>query len=193
MYTRKEDVKALESKYGIPVESRVAFEISTWEYDTVKGSQHSGRAHDVTMFIRKSDDPDKIAVIRKPFFPPEAFRAPSGAAVPGESLEEGALREAYEETGLSIELTRYLTRIYAEFTYQEKKIEWVSHVFEAKQVDGILNPLDTEEIEEARWASLEELQTGIREVLLDIGWELFRYRVALTDLSVKRMEEYNEV
>ncbi|MBN1289987.1 MAG: NUDIX hydrolase [Actinobacteria bacterium] len=186
-------MKALEGKYGIPVESRVAFEISPWEFDVVKGSQHSGRAHDVTMFIRKSDDPEKIAVIRKPFFPPEAFRAPSGAAVRGESLEDGALREAYEETGLEIELTRYLSRIYAEFTSRGRKIEWISHVFEAKQVDGTIMPVDTEEIEEARWASLDEIQTGIREVLLDIGWELFRYRVALTDLSVKRMEEAGEV
>ena len=48
-----------------------------------------------------------------------------------------------------------------------------------------LEPIDTEEIAEARWATLDELQGPIREALLDAGWDLFRYRVALTDLTVR--------
>lgn len=167
------------------------YEINPWEYDVVKGSQHSGRAHDVTMFIRKSDDKDKLALIRKHFFPEGALRAPSGAAVEGESLEEGAIREAYEETGLDIELVRYLARINVLFISEGRKIEWISHVFEARQVSGELCPVDTEEIEEARWESFSDLQGRIRDVLLNAEWELFRYRVALTDLVVEQMESGN--
>jgi hypothetical protein len=68
-------------------------------------------------------------------------------------------------------------------------IDWTSHVLEATQVAGELHPIDTVEIAEARWATLAELQGPIRQALLDTGWGLFRYRVALTDLTVRALEE----
>jgi hypothetical protein len=51
-------------------------------------------------------------------------------------------------------------------------------------LNGELDPIDTEEIAEARWATIEELQGPIRAELLETGWDLLRYRVALTDLTV---------
>lgn len=188
MYTKSDDVNELERKLGQPVKAEMSFEVHPWEYDVVEGSMHDGRAHDVTMFIRKEDDPRSIAVIKKPFFPAGAFRAPSGAAKPGERLEEGAIRESHEETGLSVELTRYIARISATFTNGDRTINWTTHIFEARHTGGEINPLDTGEIAEARWATLDELQGDIRKALLDAGWDLFRYRVALTDLTVEQME-----
>ena len=99
MYTSDADVKELEARFGAPAEREMEYEIAPWEHSVVVGSMHKGRAHDITFFIRKSDDADRLVVVSKPFFPHGAFRAPSGAAKPGESLEEGALREAREETG----------------------------------------------------------------------------------------------
>jgi 8-oxo-dGTP pyrophosphatase MutT (NUDIX family) len=128
-------------------------------------------------------------VIRKPFFPEGVFRAPSGAANKGESLEHGALRESKEETGLDVRLDRYVARISATFLSDGGSIDWTSHVLEATQVAGELHPIDTVEIAEARWATLAELQGPIRQALLDTGWGLFRYRVALTDLTVRALEE----
>ncbi|MBU4302081.1 MAG: NUDIX hydrolase [Actinobacteria bacterium] len=188
MYIRIEDVKETERRLGSPVAVEMAFEIEPYEYDVVEGSMKGGRAHDVTMFIRDNDDRGLIAVIRKPFFPPGAFRAPSGAANRGETLEQGALRESLEETGLEVELTCYLARISARFTSGDKPdIDWTSHVFDARERAGEIGPIDTGEIAEARWTDIEELQGRIRQALLDANWGLFRYRVALTDLSVERM------
>ena len=87
MYTRNEDIAATEQALGVPLVCEMEYEITPGEFDMVKSSMHAGRAHDVTMFIRDGGNPDQIAVIRKPFFPEGAFRAPSGAAKPGESLE----------------------------------------------------------------------------------------------------------
>jgi ADP-ribose pyrophosphatase YjhB (NUDIX family) len=188
MYTRQEDVEALEERLGAPVVCSWEYEIAPWEYAVVDGSMHSGRAHDVTFFIRKIDDHDRLVVVSKPFFPPGAFRAPSGAATRGETLEEGAHREAHEETGLDIVLTRYVARINVRFTSGNREpIAWTSHIFEARETGGRLEPIDTEEISEARWATFEELQGPIRQVLADSGWDLFRYRIALTDLTVKAL------
>jgi 8-oxo-dGTP pyrophosphatase MutT (NUDIX family) len=188
MYTLEADVAALEAKLGKPVVRVMSYEIDASEFDMVEGSMYNGRAHDVTMFIRKKDDPGRIVVIRKPFFPPEAFRAPSGAANRGESLEDGAVRESKEETGLDVQLTRYLARINARFTSEDKVIDWTSHILEAREISGKLEPIDTHEIAEAKWASLDELQGPVRQALLDTGWGLFRYRVALTDLTVQALE-----
>ncbi len=187
MYTDPADIAQLEQKLGCPTETRMEYEIHPWEFDVVESSMSKGRAHDVTMFIRKKDDSKRVAVIRKPFFPPGAFRAPSGAANAGEALEMGAIRESREETGLEVELTRYLVRILATFTCGEKTISWTTHIFEAVERDGELVPQDTGEIAEARWATLSELGGPIRQTLLDAGWDLFRYRVALTDLTLEKM------
>lgn len=189
MYTKEKDVKALEEKYGAPVLREWEHGIAGWEYDMIEGSMSRGRAHDVTIFIRDHLEPDGLVVISKHFFPPGAYRAPSGAADPGEGLEAGALREAFEETGLEVSLKRYVARINARFTCPGKAaIGWTTHVLEAGQPGGPRpepRPVDIEEIAEARWATFGELQGPIRAVLLGSGWELFRYRVALTDLTVE--------
>ena len=179
----------MEERLGEPADSRMTFEIAAAEFEMVDSSMYRGRAHDVTMFIRHREQPDEIAVIRKPFFPPGVYRAPSGAANRGEALSDGAARESKEETGLDVELTRYVARISARFTTGDRFIDWTSHILEANELSGPLRPIDTHEIAEARWASLEELQGPIRQALLDTGWGLFRYRVALTDLTVSLLEE----
>jgi len=189
MYTSDHDIEITERALGEPLVCSMDYEISPGEFDMVKRSMHRGRAHDVTMFIRRSDVGGEYALIRKPFFPAGAFRAPSGAAKPGESLEGGAVRESREETGLDVRLTRYLVRINVRFTSEGRAIDWVSHVFEAEAAAGELDPIDTVEIAEARWATIDELQGPIRQILLDTGWGLFRYRVELHDLSVRRLQE----
>ncbi len=190
MYTDRDDVKAIEAELGTPVETGMVFEISPSEFDMVSSSMRNGRAHDTTMFIRAASEPRAVVVIRKPFFPSGVYRAPSGAAHRGETLKQGATRESKEETGLDVALRRYLARINAKFTCGERHIDWTSHVFEAREVSGVLRPIDTHEIAEARWASFEELQGDIRQALLDTGWGLFRYRVALTDLTVGELGEW---
>ena len=189
MLDREDDVIKTENELGRAVVAEMHYEIFPAEFDMVKSSMGDGRDHDVTMFIRNREDPNKIAVIRKPIFPSTVFRAPSGAAGQGEPFVDGAVREAREETGLEIELTRYLARINVKFTNGDRLIDWTSHIFEARQVDGEIDPIDTDEIAEARWATLDELQGDIRQALLDTNWGLFCYRVALTDLAVKQMED----
>ena len=140
MYIDEKDVAAAEDLFGSPVVTGMQYEIKPWEYD-VGGRQHVQRPRSRRHVLHPRRGPGRIVVVSKPFFPPGAFRAPSGAANPGEGLLSGALREAREETGLDIELLRYLVRISARFTCGERKpIEWTTHIFEARQVDGVSSP-----------------------------------------------------
>src|ERR1051325_5224299 len=97
MYVTAEAIREVEEKYGVPSEVALAYEMKPVEFDMVRRSQKFGRAHDVTLFIREGG---RIVVIRKPMYPPGAYRAPSGGIAPGGRFEDGGIREALEETGL---------------------------------------------------------------------------------------------
>ncbi|HKQ04935.1 MAG TPA: NUDIX hydrolase [Blastocatellia bacterium] len=184
MYITAEIIAALEARYGAPDEVRWQFEMSPREFDVVRRSQKHDRAHDVTLFIIEGE---QVVVIKKPFYPPDVYRAPSGGVAPGEAFEVGALREAYEETGLRVELERYLVRARVKFTRAGDEIDWVSHVFSAQVTGGLLAPIDTHEIVEARFATVAEVLGPMREAMLASGSTGLRYRARLQDVVMAKL------
>ncbi len=179
MYISAEAIKEIENKYGTPAEVHLSYEMNRREFEMVRRSQKHGRAHDVTLCILKENS---IVVIKKPMYPPGAYRAPSGGISPGENFEAGAVREAYEETGLAIELVKYLLRARVKFTNESDVIDWTTHVFTANPVGGSLEPVDTHEIVEARLAGIDELNGSIKQALLASGSTGLRYRAELGDI-----------
>jgi len=188
-YVTDEMIMELEKRYGQPRHLSLTFEIKPPEMNMLQGSKKHDRNHDITLFIFRDYQYVEFAAIAKHMFPPGAYRAPSGAAHPGEDLEGGALREAKEETGLDIELDRFILHIHARFACGPEAESWRSLVFTAFITGGELGHLDEDEIMETRWVSLEELQGSIRQVLLDTGMGLFAYRVALHDAAVEEIEK----
>jgi ADP-ribose pyrophosphatase YjhB (NUDIX family) len=187
-YVTDEMIREMEERYGKPRRLSMAYEIHVSEMDMVRGSRKHDRNHDITMFIFRDRSYREFAGIAKHMFPPGVFRAPSGAANPGESLEAGARREALEETGLEIELDRFILFINVRFTSGPEAVDWRSMVFTALRKGGDLAHRDLEEIREVAWVTLDELQGPIRRRLLDTGMGLFAYRVALHDAAVEEIE-----
>ena len=184
MFISHEAILELEKKYGNPEELSLAYEMTEHEFAVVRGSQKHGRAHDVTLFIINDG---QVVVIKKPMYPPGAFRAPSGGIAPGEPFEEGALREAYEETGLVVSLEKYILRAKVRFSHCSDIIDWTSHVFTAKSSGRELQPIDTHEIAEARFVTIDELMGSIRSALLSSGSTGLRYRSDLNDEVIRRL------
>jgi 8-oxo-dGTP pyrophosphatase MutT (NUDIX family) len=122
-----------------------------------------------------------VAVIRKPLFPPGAWRIPSGGIDRGETFDEGARREALEETGLRIELTGYPLVARSAFTHRGERLPWVTHVVTAATADVELAPSDHEEIDDARWMPWDELLGPVADRLRASGGALFAYRAELHD------------
>lgn len=179
MYVSPAIIAAAEARYGVPREIRSAYEITPAELAMVRASQRDGRTHDVTIFVFAGAH---VAVIAKPSYPPGAFRVPGGALRRDEPMDVGALREAYEETGLHAAVQRYLLRVSARFTVCDDALDWTTHVLAAQAEEPFsqsLSPPDTREIREARWSTLQELNGPIREILLATGRPLFRYRTEL--------------
>ena len=180
MHVGETTLAPLRERYGTPFELPWQGEISDVEWAIA--TYNPTRTHDVTLFIL--DPARRLALIRKPQFAAGVWRPPGGGIQPGEEFVSGAVREALEETGLHVELRRYLVASRALFRNSGRELAWRTHVFLAETGDDVLAAGDTGEIEAARWGTPEELAGPLRVRLLATGRAFWRYRVALHDAAL---------
>ena len=176
-------LEQVRQRFGIPVDMRWEGEISDIEWAVA--THNPVRTHDVTLFIL--DPSRRIALIRKPQFAEDVWRPPGGGIHPGEDFVAGAVREALEETGLHVELCRYLVDAHVLFTNAGRDLHWRTHVFHAETRDTDIAVGDPVEIADARWGTLDELAGPLRERLLPTGRAFWRYRVALHDAALQAL------
>jgi ADP-ribose pyrophosphatase YjhB (NUDIX family) len=137
MHLTEEILAPIRERYGQPAILEWEGDISEVEYELA--TYDPKRMHDVTLFILNGQDLDargralpdraanqRLALIRKPTFPPDIWRPPGGGVRPGEDFVEAVQREAFEETGLSVELERYLVEARARFVYRPPGLEALS-------------------------------------------------------------------
>ena len=179
MHLTDEVLAPIRARYGEPVILEWEGDISEREYGIA--TYNPVRTHDVTLFIFNGE---RLALIRKHPFAPDMWRPPGGGVKEGEDFVEAVLREAYEETGLRVELDRYLVETHARFVHDGRVLDWRTHVFSATTTDEEITPHDLEEIAEARWGTAEELAGPLRERLLATDRAFWRYRVALHDAAL---------
>lgn len=183
MHVTEAVLASIRERYGEPARLRWEGEVS--EEEMALAAANPRRRHDVTLFVFRGR---RLALIRKPHFPPGVWRTPGGGIKPGEGFVEGVVREALEETGAVVELRRYLVLAEAAFHCRGRRLDWRTHVFHAETAAEELSPRDRAEIAEARWGSAEELAGPIRERLLATGRALWRYRVALHDAALAALD-----
>jgi len=175
---------AVRERFGTPLDLPWEGEISDAEWSIA--THNPARTHDVTLLIL--DPARRVALIRKPHFAAGIWRPPGGGIKPGEDFVAGAVREAREETGLHVELRRYLVASNAVFSNDGRELHWRTHVVLAETGDDELAPDDPEEIAEARFGTLDELAGPLRERLLATGRAFWRYRVALHDAALDALD-----
>jgi len=176
MHIGRHIVQELVFTFGEPEVERWDVPMTDGELDGIERHRKLGRAHDVSLVIR---DQDKLAVIRKSAYPPGAYRFPSGGIHPEESFLDGAVREALEETGLSVRIEDYLLQVHATFVSGERRAKWTTHVMLARPLEGSLAPRDTAEIEAARWIEWPELTDEVNPLLRESGLGGLAYRARL--------------
>lgn len=189
MHITHEILAPVEARWGQPRELTIGAALGLLEFAPTWASLQRRRNHDVSLFI--IIPPYEIVLIQKWTHPQGVWRAPSGGVKPGEDFIAGTLREGYEETGLKVELDRYLLRLHAIFTCQREdgkiaEVDWWSHVFLAHiaEESGPLQPIDTHEIKAARIGTVQQLQGPIRRAMLASASGGLHYRTMLTDLTV---------
>ncbi len=86
---------------------------------------------------------------------PRLWALPKGTPDSGETIEETALRETREETGLIVEIERPLRSIRYVFVRGSTRFNKTVHFFLMRPVGGALDEHDAE-FDEARWTDMEE-------------------------------------
>jgi 8-oxo-dGTP pyrophosphatase MutT (NUDIX family) len=101
---------------------------------------------------------------------------PKGTPEPGESIEETALREVAEETGLEVRIVEPLRAIEYDFVQDGTRIRKTVHYFVMEPVGGDLARHDAE-FERVRWVPFDEAGALLsfateRELVADAGARL---------------------
>jgi 8-oxo-dGTP pyrophosphatase MutT (NUDIX family) len=178
MYVTYRLIQEAADRYGYPPVIHMTAPVDETEWDFIRSSQRYGRAHDITMFIFKHS---RVLVIAKHHYPQGLYRPPSGAIHPGESIAEGGIREAYEETGCEVALDKYVLQINVDFTDGKRVIPWKSHIFAGHWVSGEPHPIDTREIRDVKLAELDEFETFKRIIHTKTHSGGLNYRARLHD------------
>jgi 8-oxo-dGTP diphosphatase len=133
-----------------------------WRKVVIKAS----RRGEVVLAIQRPDG--QLLLHTKSIYPPGLYRLPSGGLKPGETVLEGLLREVREETGLSVEVDRFLGMVEYEFRCRERRLPFVSYVFLVQAGDATPYPEDTSErITDLRYVPLLEIErvaAGLRRL-----------------------------
>ena len=120
----------------------------TWGKQCICGAQHFPHIHPCAIVLVKHEN--KVLLTRKSEWPQGRYSLVAGFLDFGESLEECAIREVREETGIEIENVRYVGSQNWPFPAQ------LMAGFVADYVAGEI-AVDTQELEDARWFGVNAL------------------------------------
>jgi len=101
---QRDEVEGLARRYGQPRRLRVAID-DRFDDPIRKGD----RFGEICMVIRRPSG--KVLLSIKTFYPRGAYRLPTGGIHHGELIGDAVTREAHEETGLDIDVRRFLAHI----------------------------------------------------------------------------------
>jgi 8-oxo-dGTP pyrophosphatase MutT (NUDIX family) len=101
------------------------------------------------------DRPSLVVGMRRRGRDAVTWTLPKGTPDPGESLEETALREVTEETGLEVRIVEPLSAIEYAFVQDGARIRKTVHYFLMEPTGGDLSRHDAE-FERVRWVAFDE-------------------------------------
>jgi 8-oxo-dGTP pyrophosphatase MutT (NUDIX family) len=147
-YTVKADIEAIAGQYGQPVIVNETLRIKTM-FGAI--DERPARIAEIVPVIQR---PGGILTMIKDNYPAGMYRLPSGGIHKGEPILEGLRREVYEETGLTVNVSRFLAIIrYQIIVAGGRTGRFTSYAF-LVEGDGPIQPMDMSE----RIAGFREVQ-----------------------------------
>jgi len=100
---------------------------------------------------------DRVLLVKRRFAPSRGLYAfPGGRVEPGETLEEAARRELFEETSLQAGPLTPIAELVVGGTRSDAPVRYLLHVFSGAHIGG--EPVSASDAEEAAFFTLEELR-----------------------------------
>ena len=114
-----------------------------WQRDCPAcGAQHFPRTDPVAIMLIEHEG--SLLLARQPRYPPRTYSALAGFIEPGESIEEGVAREAWEEAGVCLRDVRYVAS--QPWPFPSQLMIGCHALAEARELT-----IDFTELEDARW------------------------------------------
>lgn len=149
------EIQALADRYGEPLRREGSIDNINF-FDPVDKSDRYG---EVCMVIRRPDG--RLLTAIKTYYPVGAYRLLTGGIQHGESILAALLRETTEETGLDVEVRRFLAAIsYRRAGGQGPPVIFRTFAFLLEEIGGTLQSQDpTERLAEFRSVPIAALPT----------------------------------
>lgn len=170
-------IEEAAARFGRPVERSYLLDVGQEDFRRRKevGAKRCG---EVILAVRRKNG--KFLLHTKAFYPPGAYRLPSGGVEPGEDLATAVAREAREETGLDLSVEGFVGILRYRFCWEGQESDFTSYVFLLSEIGGALAAQDIgERISGYREVPLGDLPEVARalEHLAVPGWEAWgRFR-----------------
>lgn len=144
--TIQDELAELAQSYGVPLVQTVELEIEKL-FDPL--TRRDGRYGEVCMVVRRPSG--RLLLMTKTFYPEGAYRLPTGGIKQGERVLNAVLRETMEETGLEVEVRRFLAGVAYRTNITGEQPIFYTFAFLLDEVGGRLGVLDeSERIEDFR-------------------------------------------
>ncbi|KOF11671.1 DNA mismatch repair protein MutT [Planococcus glaciei] len=109
---------------------------------------------DVVYVMLRDDSGEKLLMVKNYGDNGSYYTLPGGAVEAGETLQEAAIREAKEETGLDVSVGGLFS--VSEDFFEERGHHAVFFIFEGQVLGGEITIAFPEEIEEVKWMPIQE-------------------------------------
>lgn len=151
-----DEVAEISARFGTPVQRQFCIQADDYIY-AYRFNQNADRRAEVVFAIE--DAGGQFWVHTKLHYPQHIFRLPTGGVHCNELVIDGLLREVKEETGIPVEIVRFLGIIEYQFTYGNAVAPFASYVFHLRsQCVACPAPPQGEPISEFRAVSTLQLQ-----------------------------------
>jgi 8-oxo-dGTP pyrophosphatase MutT (NUDIX family) len=161
----QDELMLLAHTYGQPVVQVADLAVSKL-FDPLTKTDRYG---EVCMVVRRPNG--KVLTMIKTFYPKGAYRLPTGGIQQGEDVLAALLRETEEETGLQVEVRRFLAAVAYRATITGEEPVFYTFAFLLDELGGTLTVLDeSEQIADFREVEPADL-LKLAEYLEQLGTE----------------------
>lgn len=179
------ELHALAARYGEPLRrtAECAMDETLFLTRFLRGGDRRG---EVVLVIELPTG--RLLLHRKAHYGPDHFRLPTGGIHPDEAIDAAVQREALEETGLAVEIVRFLALLDTTQYFGEIRLPFTSCLFHLRAASAPVSSRDGEvaEFSDCLPAELPAVAARLRAIPNPRGY-WGRWRALAHDLAAEAM------